>query len=100
MIKAAESGEAIRNPPTSVLRAFDSRDATAVQLRAQLPTRSGASVELHFDHVQRGKRVACPFSYGEIHLNPAMFRTVSRGDWMVTEGKVRVPEGCLFTNRV
>ena len=39
-------------------------------------------VELRFDHVQRGKRLECPFASGEIHLNPDMFPIVSRGDWI------------------
>jgi hypothetical protein len=37
-------------------------------------------VELRFDHVQRGKRVECPFAYGEITLNEAMFPIGSRGE--------------------
>jgi hypothetical protein len=41
-------------------------------------------IELHFEHVQRGKRLECPFSHGEIQLNPAMFSCASRGDWRCT----------------
>ena len=41
-----------------------------------------SKVELRFDHIQRGKRMECPFASGEITLNPAMFPIVSRGDWI------------------
>lgn len=37
-------------------------------------------IDLRFDHVQRGKRMECPFSKGEITLNQAMFPIVSRGE--------------------
>jgi DNA invertase Pin-like site-specific DNA recombinase len=37
-------------------------------------------IELHFEHVQRGKRLECPFSHGEIQLNPAMFNCANRGE--------------------
>jgi site-specific DNA recombinase len=50
----------------------------------ELLRRMVARIDLHFDRVQRGKRLECPFSNGTIHLrpDPAMCRVVSRGDWI------------------
>jgi hypothetical protein len=53
----------------------------------ELLHRMVARIDLHFDRVQKGARLECPFSRGEIDLrpDPLLSSLVSRGDWTPIE---------------
>jgi site-specific DNA recombinase len=52
--------------------------------RREVLRRMVSRIELRFDHVQRGKRLECPFRQGMIRLRTdgEIFGSVNRGDWI------------------